>query len=77
MLQETGTAFRQTKNLEQIIGEQISVQGSFTTGKITSIIYWSRSRKLIFYNLIVLLLALQLMVGIFLIFLTLIKVQNS
>jgi hypothetical protein len=31
MLQETGTVLGQTKNSEQVIGEQISVQGSFTT----------------------------------------------
>jgi hypothetical protein len=48
MLQETGTVLGQTKNSEQVIGEQISVQGSFTTGK-TKIIW-----KALIYNLIVL-----------------------
>jgi iron complex outermembrane receptor protein len=44
-----GTTFGTKQNLEQIIGEQLSVQGNFKTGKIeTSIIYGCRYGKFLF-----------------------------
>jgi iron complex outermembrane receptor protein len=37
-----GTTFGQNKNLEQIIGEQLSVQGNFKTGQIKHQLFTGR-----------------------------------
>jgi iron complex outermembrane receptor protein len=77
MLQETGTVLGPNQNSEQIIGEQISVQGSFTTGKIKHQLFTDLSKTHFLQSYSFAFSPTTYGSGNILILLTLTKVQNS